>query len=211
MFEHEEKSRAHYDRRARWYDWANRIAAFMRGTSGLRERRKAVRHLRLKPGDNVLEVCVGTGTNLPLIAKQIGPAGRIVGLDISRGMLGVCERKAAKLGIEAQLTEGEAGHLPFEDNAFDAVLHHGGIAEFSDKQAAINEMFRVVQPGGRVLICDVGLHEDGSTPLTNRFLLRFQPEYGIPPPMNLLPPSALNVRLGWFFNGSWYMIELTKP
>jgi demethylmenaquinone methyltransferase/2-methoxy-6-polyprenyl-1,4-benzoquinol methylase len=135
-----------------------------------------VRRLRLKPGDRVLEVCVGTGTNLPLIAKHIGPAGRIVGLDISRGMLGVCQRKAARLGFEAQLTEGEAGHLPFGDDTFDAVLHHGGIAEFGDKQAAINEMFRVVRPGGRILICDVGLHPDGSTPLANRFLLRFQPD-----------------------------------
>jgi ubiquinone/menaquinone biosynthesis C-methylase UbiE len=211
VYEHERRSRAHYDRRAGKYDWANRISAFLRGASGLHERRKAVRRLRLKTGDRVLEVCVGTGTNLPLIAKHTGLSGSIVGLDISRGMLGVCERKVQKQGVEAQLIEGEAGHLPFEDAAFDAVLHHGGIAEFGDKQSAIDEMFRVVRPGGRVVICDVGLHEDGSTPLMNRFLLRVQPEYACPPPMNLLPPSARDVRLGWFFRGSWYMIELTKP
>lgn len=211
MFEHERRSRAHYDRRAGLYDWANRIAAFLRGTSGTRERRKAVRRLQVKPGDRVLEVCVGTGTNMPALSKHIGQSGSIVGLDISRGMLGVCQRKAARQRLDPQLIEGEAGHLPFEDAAFDAVLHHGGIAEFGDKQSAINEMFRVVRPGGRVVICDVGLHEDGSTPLMNRFLLRFQPEYAVPPPMNLLPPSARDVRLDWFFRGSWYMIELTKP
>lgn len=211
MFEHERKSRAYYDRRARWYDWANRIAAFLRGTSPTRERRKAVRHLRLKPGDHVLEVCVGTGTNFPLIAKRIGDAGQLVGLDISRGMLGACRRKIVKLGISAQIIEGEAGHLPFPDASFDAVLHHGGIAEFGDKKTAIDEMFRIVRPGGRVVICDVGVREDGSTPLTNRFLLRFQPEYAVPPPMNLLPATAQDVGLGWFFRGSWYMIEFTKP
>jgi ubiquinone/menaquinone biosynthesis C-methylase UbiE len=211
MFEHERKSRAYYDRRARWYDWANRVAAFLRGASPTRERRKAVHRLRLQPGDRVLEVCVGTGTNLPLIAKRIGEAGELVGLDISRGMLGVCERKVRKLGIEAELVEGEAGHLPFADESFTAVLHHGGIAEFGDKQTAINEMFRVVRRGGRVVICDVGLHLDGSTPIVNRLLLPLQPEYAVPPPMDMLPASATDVRLGWFFRGSWYMIELTKP
>lgn len=211
MFEHERKSRAYYDRRARWYDWANRIAAFLRGASPTRERRKAVRRLRLKPGDCVLEVCAGTGTNFPLIASVIGNRGQLVGLDISRGMLGACERKIAKLGIEAELIEGEAGHLPFADESFDAVLHHGGIAEFGDKRAAIDEMFRVVRPGGRVVICDAGVHSDGSTPLTNRFLLRFQPEYAAAPPMDSLPASAQDIQLGWYFHGSWYMIEFTKP
>lgn len=211
MFERERKSRAYYDRRARWYDWANRIAAFLRGASPTRERRKAVRRLRLNPGDRVLEVCAGTGTNFPLIAARTGEAGQLAGLDISRGMLGACRRKMAARGISTHLIEGEASHLPFAGESFDAVLHHGGIAEFGDKQAAIDEMFRVVRPGGRVVICDVGVRADGSTPLMNRFLLRFQPEYAVPPPLSLVPASAQDVRLGWFFRGSWYMIEFTKP
>jgi ubiquinone/menaquinone biosynthesis C-methylase UbiE len=210
VFEHELKSRAYYDRRARWYDWANRIAAFLRGASSTSERRKAVRRLELQPGQRVLEVCAGTGTNFPLIVERIGGQGRLVGLDISRGMLGACYRKMLRLGIRAHLIEGDAGRLPFADAAFDAVLHHGGIAEFGDRQAAIHEMFRVVRPGGRVVICDVGVHEDGSTPLMNRLLLRLQPEYAAPPPVNLLPASAKDVRLGWFFRGSWYMIESTR-
>jgi ubiquinone/menaquinone biosynthesis C-methylase UbiE len=126
-------------------------------------------------------------------------------------MLGVCQRKVARLGIAAQLVEGEAGHLPFADESFDAVLHHGGIAEFGDKRAAIDEMFRVVSRGGRVVICDVGVHADGSTPIVNRLLLRFQPEYAVPPPIELLPASAQDVRLRWFFRGSWYMIESRRP
>jgi ubiquinone/menaquinone biosynthesis C-methylase UbiE len=210
MHEPERRSQAYYDRRARFYDWANKVAAFLRGASPTRERRKAVRRLRLKPGDRVLEVSVGTGTNLPLIAPQIGPSGWLVGLDISPGMLGVCDRKLTGLGIAAALVEGEAAHLPYADASFDAVFHHGGLAEFGDKATAIAEMFRVARSGGRVVICDVGVPQDGRVSLVNRFLLRLQPAYNHPPPMHLLPPSAREVRLGWYFRGSWYMIESTK-
>jgi ubiquinone/menaquinone biosynthesis C-methylase UbiE len=211
MFEHERRSRAYYEGRARWYDWGNRVASFLRGASPARERRKAVRRLGLRAGDSVLEVSVGTGTNLPYIAKSVGGSGRIVGLDISRGMLSVCRRKLAAWRITSGLVEGEAGHLPFVDGSFDAVFHHGGIAEFGDRRGAIEEMFRVVKPGGRVAVCDVGVREDGRTPLMNRFLLRFQPEYNQPPPMDLIPSAAREVSLRWYFGGAWYLIAFTKP
>lgn len=202
MLEPERRSRSYYQRRARFYDWSNRIAAFLRGASPTRERRKAVRRLRLKPGDRVLEVSVGTGTNLPLMADETGAKARLVGLDISRAMLDVCSAKSARLGISPALVEGEAAHLPFADSSFDAVLHHGGLAEFGDKPTAIAEMFRVVRSGGRVVICDVGVPEDGRVSLINRLLLKLQPEYNKPPPIHLLPPSAQDVRLRWYFRGS---------
>ena len=122
--ERERRSRDYYERRARWYDWANRAAALIRRESATSERRKAVRRLKLKPGGRVLEVSVGTGTNLPLIADRIGSQGRIVGLDISREMLRRCAAKLRRVGLSADLVEGEAAHLPFPDNAFDAVFHH---------------------------------------------------------------------------------------
>jgi ubiquinone/menaquinone biosynthesis C-methylase UbiE len=210
MLEPERRSRAYYQRRARLYDWSNRVAAFLRGASPTRERRKAVRRLRLKPGDRVLEVSVGTGTNVPLMAAETGATAWLVGLDISRAMLDVCRAKSTRLGIATTLVEGEAAHLPFADSSFDAVLHHGGLAEFGDKGSAIAEMFRVVRSGGRVVICDVGLPEDGRVSLVNRLLLLLQPEYNQPPPMHLVPPSARDVHLRWYFRGAWYMIESTK-
>ena len=210
MQEPERRSRSYYQRRARIYDWSNRLAAFLRGASPTRERRKAVRRLRLKPGDRVLEVSVGTGTNLPLMAAETSGDVRLVGLDISRAMLDVCHEKSTRLGIAATLVEGEAAHLPFADGSFNAVLHHGGLAEFGDKATAIAEMFRVARSGARVVICDVGVPEDGRVSLVNRLLLRLQPEYNYPPPMHLMPPSAKDVRLRWFFRGSWYMIVSAK-
>jgi SAM-dependent methyltransferase len=146
MQEPERRSRSYYQRRARIYDWSNRIAAFLRGASPTRERRKAVRRLRLKPGDRVLEVSVGTGTNLPVMATATSGDVRMVGLDISRAMLDVCRAKSIKLGITAALVEGEAAHLPFVDGSFDAVLHHGGLAEFGDEATAIAEIFASFAP-----------------------------------------------------------------
>jgi ubiquinone/menaquinone biosynthesis C-methylase UbiE len=211
MYETERRSRDYYQRRAPIYDWANRLASLLRGASDVRERRKTVRRLNLKPGQRVLEVSVGTGSNLPLIADHLGAEGRIVGLDISPAMLGRCRHKLRSHRLQADLVEGEAAHLPFADDAFDAVFHHGGIAEFGDRRGAIEEMMRVARPGARIVICDVGVPTDRRLSLINRLLLRFQPAYDKPPPIDLVPPAARDVRLTWYRGGAWYMIEMTKP
>ena len=210
MYESERRSRDYYEGRARWYDWANRLAALVRGESATNERRKAVRRLNLKPGDRVLEVSAGTGSNLSLIAEEVGPAGRMVGLDISPAMLSRCRRKLRGRGLQADLVKGEAAHLPFRDGGLDAVFHHGGIAEFGDRQGAIAEMVRVARPGARVVICDPGLPTDRKLSLASRLLLRLQPIYAQPPPADLIPPTARDVRVSWFHGGAWYMIECEK-
>jgi len=211
MYESGRRSRDYYEGRARWYDWANRVAALLRGESATNERRKAVRRLNLKPGCRVLEVSVGTGTNLPLLEEQVGPGGRLVGVDISAAMLRRCRQKLRRQGLSADLTEGEAAHLPFTDQAFDAVLHHGGIAEFGDRRAAIEEMARVARHGAKVVICDLGVPSDRQLSLVNRLLLKAQPGYAKPPPTDLLPPAASDVNLSWFHGGAWYMIEFVIP
>ena len=211
MYESERRSRDYYEGRARWYDWANRLAALLRVESATKERRKAVRRLNLKPGQRVLEVSVGTGTNVPLIAEHVGPGGRMVGLDISPNMLARCREKLRARGLAARLVEGEAAHLPFSDAAFDAVFHHGGIAEFGDRRGAIAEMVRVARPGARVVICDVGVPTDRKPSLVNRLLLKTQPDYDQPPPIDLIPPGVRDVNLSWFHGGGWYMIEFEKP
>ena len=218
MYDRERRSRSYYQRRARVYDWANRFAALLRGESATSERRKAVQRLSLAPGarpdgrpsGRVLEVSVGTGTNVPLLAEQTGPEGRIVGLDISAAMLDRCARKLAGRRLSADLVLGEAAHLPFADDTFDGVLHHGGIAEFGDRKGAIAEMMRVARPGARVVVCDVGVPTDRRLSLVNRLLLAFQPVYRQHPPIDLVPSDARDVRLSWFHRGGWYLIEFSK-
>ena len=211
MYEKERRSRRYYNLAALWYDWGNRFTALLRGESATNERREAIRRLNLKPGYRALEVSVGTGTNLPLIAEQVGPDGRMVGLDISPAMLARCRRKLRRQGLSADLIEGEASHLPFAEGAFDAVLHHGGIAEFGDRRAGIEEMARVAKHGAKVVICDLGVPTDRKLSLVNRLLLKTQPPYAKPPPIDLVPPAARDVRLDWFHGGAWYLVEFVTP
>lgn len=210
MKEAERHARQRYDKVARWYDWRNRLAGWLRGVSSNNERRRVIDRLGLQPGQRLLEVACGTGTNFPLIAERYGKTVRITGLDISRGMLAICHEKIVRDDLPGDVVEGSATVLPFADASFDAVLNHGGLAEFPDKRAAIAEMARVVRPGCRVTICDVGVHESGKTSFINNLLLTGQPEYRVPPPMDLLPPDAKDTHLSWFSRDSWYLLEFTR-
>ncbi len=207
----ERRSRRHYDRVAPLFDWNQRLAALLRWTSDLRSRRQAVGHLDLKPGQRALEVSVGTGSNLRPLAEVVGPSGTLVGLDISRAMLRQCRRKLRRSRLAADLVEGEASRLPFADAAFDAVFHHGGFAEFGDKKGAIDEMMRVARPGARIVICDPGQPQDRRLPLTSRLLLRLQPIYAQPPPVDLIPAQAPDLHVSWFRDHAWYLIEFSNP
>jgi ubiquinone/menaquinone biosynthesis C-methylase UbiE len=211
MYDKELRSRGYYQGRARWYDWANRIAAALRGVSGMNQRRRAVDRLQLAQGQRVLEVSVGTGTNVPLLAEPLGPEGRVIGLDISHRMLAQCRQKLERQAVRADLIEGEAAHLPFADASFDAVFHHGGIAEFGNKQGAIEEMMRVARPKARIVLCDAGLPVDRRLPLMSRLLLKFQPQYEQPPPLDLIPARAQDVDTDWFHGGSWYLVTFVNP
>jgi len=204
------RSRDFYDWWAPFYDATNWFAAWIRGASDTKERRKAVRRLGLEPGQRALEVSCGTGTNLPLIRDHVGREGRVVGLDISAGMLSRCRRKLRGRGVRPDLVLGDAAGLPFRDASFDAVLHHGGIAEFPDKPGALAEMARVAKPGAKVVICDPGVPADRPMRLVNRLLLKLQPLYATPPPVDLLPEQAEDVRVSWFRGEAWYMLEFVK-
>jgi ubiquinone/menaquinone biosynthesis C-methylase UbiE len=136
--------------------------------------------------------------------------GSLVGLDISRSMLERCRRKLRAVEVAAVLVEGEAAHLPFPDGVFDAVIHHGGFAEFGDKAGALREMARVAKRGTKIVVCDVGVPTEGRLPLASRLLLRMQPIYKQPPPLDLLPAHAREVRLAWIGGGAWYLIDFTN-
>ncbi len=170
-----------------------------------------VNRLELKPAHRVLEVSVGTGSNLPLMAERIGPGGALAGLDISRGMLRQCEKKVRRHGLSADLTEGEAAHLPFADNAFDAVLQFGAINESGDKQRTIQEMMRVAKPGAKIVIGDEGVNPDKPPSLRNRLISRLSPLREHKPPTDLLPPEAKDVQMLWFRAGRCYLIDFVNP
>jgi demethylmenaquinone methyltransferase/2-methoxy-6-polyprenyl-1,4-benzoquinol methylase len=171
---------------------------------------KAIARLRLKPDDHVLEVSCGTGTNLALMQEALAGTVALTGLDISRGMLLKCRSKIGLASPPVRLVEAEAAHLPFRDGVFDAVLHHGGLAEFGDTAGALSEMTRVATPGARIVVCDVGVPTDRRLPLMSRLLLRTQPVYRKPPPLELLPAGLQDLQLTWIGGGAWYMIDFSN-
>jgi ubiquinone/menaquinone biosynthesis C-methylase UbiE len=113
---------------------------------------------RIQPGDKILEVGCGTGT-LSLAARaQAGATGQVTGIDIADDMIETARQKARKAGLEVQFQLGRVEEIPFPEGQFDLVLsslmlHH--IHGDEAKQQGIREIWRVLKPGGRLLIVDV--------------------------------------------------------
>ena len=98
----------------------------------------------------VLEVAIGTGLNLP----HYPPSAIVAGIELSPAMLTIARQRAADLGRDVDLREGDAEHLPFGDASFDTVVCALSLCTIPDPAAAIGEMKRVLVPGGRLLLLD---------------------------------------------------------
>ena len=98
----------------------------------------------------VLEVAVGTGRNLPGYPAEVA----LTGIELSPAMLAIARQRAADLGREADLRDGDAERLPFDDASFDTVLCALSLCTIPSPVAAVGEMRRVLRPGGRLLLLD---------------------------------------------------------
>jgi SAM-dependent methyltransferase len=111
---------------------------------------------RLEPGENVLDVGSGAGTDSLVAAQMVGPEGSVKGVDMTPEMLATARSSAAAMEItDAEFVEGEAEHLPFPDESFDVVISNGVVDLIPDKDAVYSEISRVLKPGGRIQIADV--------------------------------------------------------
>src|SRR5690242_18877573 len=111
---------------------------------------------RLDPGERVLDLGSGAGTDSLVAAQMVGADGRVIGIDMTPQMLGKARAAAAEMGAaNVEFVESEAEQLPFADATFDVVVSNGVIDLIPDKDAVFSELHRVLAPGGRIQIADV--------------------------------------------------------
>lgn len=111
--------------------------------------------LGLKAGESVLDVGCGIGDTLSEMARITGPQGRAVGVDPSEAMLAEARKRAAEAGLTAEYVKGDAYHLDFPDNTFDATQALKVFVHLKEPDRALDEMVRVTRPGGRVLVFEM--------------------------------------------------------
>ena len=102
----------------------------------------------ITPGSKVLDVACGTGATTREISSRTGPNGITIGLDRNEGMLAVARSRSSTI----DWIDGLAEEMPFPSHTFDAVLCQFGLMFFDDKSKALNEIARVVRPGGTVAL-----------------------------------------------------------
>lgn len=139
----------------------------------------------VQPGEAVLDVMTGTGA---VAAAVAGRAGRVVGVDVSAGMLA---RARARVP-DAEFVRGDAAALPFPDSAFDVVVCAAGVFFLPDMPGGVREWARVVRPGGRVVVSSFGPELLGPLPgLWRARLAGAGLKPGAPPLGRLPTPEAL--------------------
>ena len=134
-----------------WRPALGRVAKGVLGPGMTEEKRIARLLLGLVPGDGVLDIACGTGNFTRDFAHTVGPSGLVVGLDASPTML---SRAVDDTGGMEQVAyvRGDAQHLPFRDESFDAVCCFAALHLFADPMKALDSIARVLTPGGRVAI-----------------------------------------------------------
>jgi SAM-dependent methyltransferase len=167
--------------------------------------------LDLQPGQRVLEIGCGSGSDSELIAKRLS-RGELFLQDLSTQMVTLCKNRLRDirqpdLTIEYSIAAGFP--LPFADDSFDRIFHFGGLNMFSDIRGSLREMARVTKPGGKVLVGDESVGpwlretEYGKIIMTNNPICEAQV------PLDKLPENARDVCVHYIIGNTFYLIQFT--
>lgn len=133
-----------FDGVAKHYDRTNTVLS---GGNAMLWRAAMVRAVAPAAGERILDIAAGTGTSSVALQRR---GARVVAVDFSPGMVAEGRRKHKSI----EFIQADAQQLPFGDNQFDAVAISFGLRNIADPKAALGEMYRVLKPGGRLVICE---------------------------------------------------------
>jgi ubiquinone/menaquinone biosynthesis C-methylase UbiE len=126
--------------------------------------RRLVEQAELEPGQSVLDVATGTGAVLLPAAERVGPAGRVVGVDLSEGMLARAAQRVQERALtNVRLERMDAERLELEAASFDRVLCGWGLFLFPEPHRALAECHRVLKPGGKLLATTGGMRFEAAS------------------------------------------------
>ena len=136
------------------YDSLNRVISF---GIDVKWRKRVVSIVEKHHAKKVLDIATGTG-DLAIALNETG-ASKIVGLDISEGMLAVGRKKIAekKLSEKIEMVQGDSEALPFENDSFDAITVAFGVRNFENLEVGLEEIFRVLRPGGIFVVLETSV------------------------------------------------------
>lgn len=149
-----EQVRQMFDTISKNYDGLNRVISF---GIDLKWRKRMVKLLKVKAPKTVLDIATGTG-DLAIAMTQTG-AEKIIGLDISPGMLEVGKEKVVDKNLQdtIEMVVGDSEDIPFEDNSFDAVTVAFGVRNFENLEKGLAEIYRVLKPTGTFMVLETSV------------------------------------------------------
>jgi demethylmenaquinone methyltransferase/2-methoxy-6-polyprenyl-1,4-benzoquinol methylase len=141
-----------FDKIAGRYDFLNR---FLSAGIDVGWRKKAIKELRTLKPQNVLDIATGTG-DVAILTHQLLKPNKIVGIDISEGMLDLGKKKIEKLQLtnKIELLAGDSENIKFNDNYFDAATVAFGVRNFENLEQGLDEILRVIKPGGKLVVLE---------------------------------------------------------
>lgn len=155
------------------YDFLNRLLTFGIDVTW---RKKVVKFVTDQKAKNILDIATGTGDLAILLAKA--NTDKVIGLDISEGMLEVGRKKVSQLNLDdkIEMILGDSEKLPFDDHTFDAITVGFGVRNFEDLDQGLNEIYRVLKPKGTFVVLETS--QPANFPMKQGFT--FYSKYIIP-------------------------------
>jgi demethylmenaquinone methyltransferase/2-methoxy-6-polyprenyl-1,4-benzoquinol methylase len=162
-----------FDKVSTNYDFLNRLLTFGIDVSW---RKKVVKIVKDQNAKQILDIATGTGDLAIMLAKI--NAERVVGLDISEGMLEVAKKKIEQLQLndKVEMVLGDSEKLPFEDASFDAITVGFGVRNFESLEKGLHEIYRVLKPLGTFVVLETS--QPSSFPMKQAY--KFYSKYVIP-------------------------------